>query len=163
MSPLGWLIGLVLPACAAAGANGVPVPPPLDLAHFERPTSPNTALAAPDGAGVRPDVVTPLYPVPASRLWSEVNRVAASRPRTYQLAADEAGLQASWVVRSAVFNFPDVITAAVMPRGPDASTVAIYSRSIYGRSDFGVNRARVRDWLAALDAAFPSVRPSAEK
>jgi len=31
------------------------------------------------------------------------------------------------------------------------SGLIIYSRSRYGRSDFGVNRSRVKAWLAALD------------
>ena len=32
------------------------------------------------------------------------------------------------------------------------STLSIYSRSIYGLNDLGVNRARVETWLAALRA-----------
>jgi uncharacterized protein (DUF1499 family) len=35
------------------------------------------------------------------------------------------------------------------------SGLILWSRSIYGRSDFGVNRARLAAWLAALDAALP--------
>ena len=27
------------------------------------------------------------------------------------------------------------------------SSLAIYSRSVYGRSDLGVNKARIEDWL----------------
>ena len=30
---------------------------------------------------------------------------------------------------------------------------AIYSRSLIGHGDFGVNRARIERWLAALDAS----------
>jgi hypothetical protein len=32
----------------------------------------------------------------------------------------------------------------------------LWSRSVYGRSDLGVNRARLTAWLAALDAALPT-------
>jgi len=32
----------------------------------------------------------------------------------------------------------------------------IYSRSVYGHSDLGVNLARVRAWLAAVDDAIPT-------
>jgi len=31
-------------------------------------------------------------------------------------------------------------------------TLAIYSRFVYGRSDFGVNEGRITDWLARLSA-----------
>ncbi len=68
--------------------------------------------------------------------------------------------QLHWVIRSSVFNFPDVITAQAMPHDPDGSTLLLYSCSVYGYGDFGVNRQRLRIWLAALDDA---VRPSAER
>jgi uncharacterized protein (DUF1499 family) len=38
----------------------------------------------------------------------------------------------------------------VLPAGAGRSTLAIYSRSLVGRKDFGVNRARIQRWLAAL-------------
>jgi uncharacterized protein (DUF1499 family) len=41
----------------------------------------------------------------------------------------------------------------VFPAG-EGSTLAIYSRSLIGRSDLGVNRARVTRWLAALEASL---------
>ena len=48
LTPLAWLLGLLLPACGATGAQGVPATAP-DFAHLVRPSSPNTALAAPAG------------------------------------------------------------------------------------------------------------------
>jgi uncharacterized protein (DUF1499 family) len=158
VTPLAWLLGLILPACGSTGAAGIPMPPPLDLAHFERPSTPNTALAAPDDAGVRPDIVTPVFHVSAARLWTVLQGVADGEPRTFRLAADRTGMAGSWVARSAVWNFPDVITARVAPRGPEESTLALYSRSLYGRSDFGVNRRRLEAWVAAVDASLSSER-----
>jgi uncharacterized protein (DUF1499 family) len=152
MTPLAWLIGLLLPACAASGAQGLPVPPVLDVAALSRPASPNTALAAPTGFRPAPDVVTPTYPVPASRLYAAIQGVAAAFPRTYQAAQYPDRLQADWVVRSAVFNFPDLVMAQAMPAGPDAATLVLYSRSVYGYGDFGANQRRVKTWLAALDS-----------
>ncbi len=81
MNPLAWLIGLVLPACGFPAAEGLPAPPPMDVAHIVRPSSPNTALAAPEGFTPRPDVVTPHYQVPAGRLFALVQDVAAGQPR----------------------------------------------------------------------------------
>jgi len=38
----------------------------------------------------------------------------------------------------------------VLPAGEGKSTLAIYSRAVYGRRDFGVNQARIEDWLSRL-------------
>ena len=158
MTPLAWLLGLLLPACGGAGADRVAVPPPLDIAHLERPSSPNTALAAPQGASKPPDIVTPVYPVPATRLVAALERVAELQPRTSPLGPADAGMTPQWVARSAVLNFPDIVSAQVAPHGDGASTLALYSRSVYGHSDFGVNRKRLETWLAALNASLPSER-----
>src|ERR1700722_17572197 len=151
MTPLAWLLGLLLPACGAAGALGLPVPPPMDMAHIARPASPNTALAAQAGFSPAPDVVTPTYPVPANRLYAAIRAVAADQPRTYPAAEYPDQNQDHWVVRSAVFNFPDLVTAQATPAGADAATLVLYSRSVYGYGDLGANRRRVEAWLAALD------------
>jgi len=160
MSLLGWIIGVILPACAATGANGLPVPPVLDVARIERPVSPNTALAAPAGWTLEPDLVTPVYPVPADRLLAAIAQVAGTQSRTFLAAAYPEATQLHWVVRSAVFNFPDLVTAQAMPHDPAGSTLLLYSRSVYGYGDFGVNRQRLTVWLAALNNA---VRPSTER
>ena len=166
MFPFAWLIGLVLPACAATGAGGLPMPPPMDMATTVRPTSPNTELAGPAIAGTNgatashQDIVSPLYEIPADRLFAAVSAVAAAQPLTFPAAAYPDRLQAHWVARSKVFNFPDLITAQVLAHGPNASTLVLYSRSVYGRSDFGVNRRRLDAWLAALDVWL---RPTTER
>jgi uncharacterized protein (DUF1499 family) len=156
MNPLAWLIGLVLPACGFPAAQGFPTPPPMDVTRIVRPASPNTALAAPAGFAVPPDLVTPRYTLPAGQLFTLVRQVAGSQPRTYQAALYPDQLQVHYVARSAAFNFPDLITVQVEKDGPDSSGLIVYSRSVYGRSDFGVNRRRVEAWLAALQTKIPS-------
>jgi len=47
-------------------------------------------------------------------------------------------------------RYPDTIDIEVLSAGTNQSTVAIYSRSLVGSLDFGVNRKRVERWLAAL-------------
>ncbi|HXA21300.1 MAG TPA: DUF1499 domain-containing protein [Acetobacteraceae bacterium] len=158
MTPLAWLIGFVLPACAASGAQGLPQPQPIDMQRIERPASPNTALAGPAGFAPPPDVVTPTYPMPAARLYEAVRAVAAAQPRTFLAADYAAERQTHWVVRSAVFNFPDLVTAQVSDAGADSSTLVLYSRSVYGRSDLGVNRQRLNTWLAALQTKINQSR-----
>jgi uncharacterized protein (DUF1499 family) len=156
MNPVAWLIGLILPACGFPAAEGLPTPPPMDTAQIVRPTSPNTALAAPDGFHPPPDIVTPSYPLQADRLFGVIQAVAAGQPHTYPASLYPDRLQAHYVARSALFNFPDLITVQVTPANPGSSTLIVYSRSVYGRSDLGVNRKRVDTWLAALQTKIPS-------
>ena len=153
-NPLAWLLGLWLPACAATGAAGLPAPPLMNVAHIERPGTPNTALAAPPEFTPVPDVFVPSYQVPPANLYAAVRGVVANQPRVYLAAQYPEQLQADWVARSAVFNFPDLVMVQVLPAGPGASTLVIYSRSVYGHSDLGVNLTRIRTWLAAVDASL---------
>ena len=150
MMPLTWLIGLVFPACAAPGVQGLPDPILTDMTHIERPASPNTALAGPPGFQPEPDFATPPYRLSAPRLYAALRTLAAAQPRTFLAAEYPAELQIHWVVRSGILNFPDLVTAQIMAEGQDGSTLVLYSRSVYGYSDFGVNRQRVDTWLAAL-------------
>ena len=151
MRLLALLIGLALPACSGSGAEGVPVPPPIDFSALVRPATPNTALAAPAGFRPEPDIVTRAYGVTPQKLYEAVRRVALAQPRTYAHVAYDDRLQAHFVARSAVFNFPDLIAVQVTPEGG----LILWSRSVYGEFDLGVNRKRVQAWLAALDAALP--------
>ena len=157
MNPLVWLVGLLLPACAFSGAAGIPVPTSMDFSHIERPASPNTALAAPSGFKPEPDIVLRPYPMPAPALYAALQAVAAAQERVFPLAAYPERGQAFWVARSAVFNFPDVISAEIRADTPQTSTLVLYSRSIYGSSDLGVNRKRLLAWIAALDAKTDTV------
>jgi uncharacterized protein (DUF1499 family) len=150
MTPLAWLIGLVLPACAAAGAQGLPVPPVMDMGHIQRPASPNTAFAAPAGTQPAPDIVTPAFAVPAAQLYAAIRTVALGQPRIFLAAEYPAAGQLHVVARSAMLNFPDLIAIQVADSGAAASTLLLYSRSVYGYGDFGVNRRRLVSWLAAL-------------
>ncbi len=154
MTPFAWLIGLFLPACAAAGPHGLPTPTLMDMSHIERPASPNTALAAPAGSQPAPDIVTPPFAVLDGQLYQAVRAVAAAQPRTFVAAEFPAQRQIHFVARSAVFNFPDLITAQVSEAGPGGSTLVLYSRSVYGYGDFGVNRQRLTAWLAALQTTI---------
>jgi len=132
----------------------------MDTAHIIRPASPNTALAAPEGFRPAPDIVTPGYPVPAARLLELIQREAVSQPRTFQAALYPDRLQVHYVARSAVLNFPDLVMVQVRDDGLGRSNLILYSRSVYGYGDFGVNRKRVETWLGGLQTrlTLPSER-----
>jgi uncharacterized protein (DUF1499 family) len=156
MNPLAWLVSFIMPACGFAGAAGLPLPTLMDMTHIARPATPNTALAAPAGFDPTPDIVTPLYKMPPEQLFAAVRTMAEAQPRTYEAAVFPDALQVHYVARSLVFNFPDQIAVQVKPAPPDGAALVIWSRSVYGESDLGVNRKRVAAWLAALN--LPSER-----
>lgn len=153
LTPLAWLLGFLLPACGMSGAQGVPATPP-DFAHLVRPASPNTALAAPAGYTPAPDITTPVYGVPPSQLFTALHGIAAAQPHTFTLAEDAGHLREGWVVRSVVFNFPDIVWAEVRATPAGTSELLLYSRSVYGYGDFGVNRRRIEAWIKELATAF---------
>jgi len=59
-------------------------------------------------------------------------------------------MQYDYIQRTALMRYPDSITVRFIALGSNRSTLGIYSRSHYGKSDLGVNEARIRAWLLAL-------------
>ena len=147
---LPLLLALLLPACRGTGAEGLAPPVALDMTSLIRPSTPNTALAAPSGFSPAPDIVTRPYRVDPDRLSSAIRAVALAQPRTFAHGDFSGARQAHFVARSAWLNYPDLIAVQVTPE----SALILWSRSIYGRSDFGVNRARLTNWLEALDVTL---------
>lgn len=142
-----WL----MPACAATGSRGLPVPDPVEIAAVIRPGRRNAALAAPADFAVKPDVPTRTYAVPAEDLYGALLHVAAGQQRTFLAAAYPTRLQAHFVVRSERLNMPGVLVAEAVALEDDASVAVIYAASVYGWMDFRSNRKRLTAWLAALD------------
>lgn len=113
------------------------------------PDRPNRHLVCPRDLCARPDAESPVLPVPA-----EAQRAAWDRllQRHGARILSEADGQIEVEMRTPWLRFPDLVSIRVLPLGADRSTVAVYSRSLYGHSDLGVNAGRVRDWLEELRA-----------
>ena len=152
MGRRGMLAGVPFSALLRGGAGGMPPAEPVDFATLVRPTSPNTALGAPPGFA-RADLTLPPLPANVEGAWAALRSLGDRFARTTKLAEWPERHQAQWVVRSAVVNFPDIVVGEVTA-GPAGSGLFLYSRSLFGYSDFGVNRRRVEAWAAALDAAL---------
>lgn len=135
------------------GAAGLPTAEPLEFASLVLPRSPNTCLATPGWHPGFRHVETPLYPVSPERLHAVVAAAAAGFPRTYALGDWPARQQSQWVERSALMNYPDIIVAEAVAGPQGGAGLFLYSRSLFGWSDLGANRARVDRWLAALASA----------
>ncbi len=131
----------------------------VDFAALKLPAKPNTFLMAPKGLckAAKPDMTPPAFGVAAAKLRQEFLNIVIARPRVSHTFADERELSDDFVARSALFRFPDLVSVKFLDLAKGQSTLALYSRSIYGYSDMGVNRARSLDWLARLKRVFKPV------
>lgn len=123
-------------------------------------SSPNWALAAPAGVatGVPATIETPVFAATPLELLASFDAVARAQPRVEALPSDPSEpLLRGYVQRSALIGFPDVITVRAVDmsdgEGAPRAGLVVYSRSVYGYSDLGVNDERVRTWLASLEQA----------
>ena len=95
-------------------------------------------------------VASPLFNLQWDRLRQYWIEVVAGQPRGVSLRTNEDPARLVYIQHSPVFRFPDIITVEFVPLGPNRSSVAIFSRSRYGKYDFAKNRKRVEKWLVLL-------------
>lgn len=158
---LAVLVGAVFQGCtrSATGVSDDTMTPAANLTDFSSlapPGSPNNWLVAPtDFAGAaEPDETASVFDVAPSTLADAWRTVIARQPRTAILATSEDGLRLEAQQKSAVFGFVDRISVEVVPVAADRSTFIAYSTSRVGYWDMGVNRDRLRSWIADVrDAA----------
>lgn len=127
---------------------------PVDFKTLQRRTSPNDALvcAASHCPNAKSDWSPRTYAMPPEKLLARLTAIVLAEPRTRALPCGaDCDHVARFVQYSRIMRYPDTIDLEVFPAGEGQSNLAIYSRSLVGYSDFGVNRARVERWLAALE------------
>jgi len=110
-----------------------------------QPGMENGWLIRPEGG----DQAAPVYKMTPAELAAKINKVALARPRTRLLAGAPESGEMTYVTRSRFWGFPDFTSVRVLPSGSGASFAA-FARARFGRSDLGVNRARLEAWLKAL-------------
>lgn len=74
-----------------------------------------------------------------------LDAIIRDTPRTHVLAGAPSEGMITYVTRSAVFGFPDYTTVRRV-----GDQIKIYGRLRFGRSDLGVNAARIDGWLMRL-------------
>jgi uncharacterized protein (DUF1499 family) len=131
-------IALVLPRMVSDD----PVAWSVDPSTVTPPDSPNSYLVTGH------DAIT--LPLPPSQALDRIHAIAMDAPRTRLLSRDNAAGRATYVQRSAIFGFPDYISIGVVP-AEGGSRLSIYSRSRFGYSDLGANKARVEQWLDKIE------------
>ena len=141
-----WEAGLDRTWQAAFGSSDLG---PVDFTALVRRRTPNDALACPrDLCPAQADFEPPVFPVPAARLRALLSEAALSEPNT--VLVESTPTQDRYLVRTRLMRFPDTVVAEALARGEEHSTLALYSRSQIGRSDFGVNRGRLERWVARI-------------
>src|SRR5207248_3183715 len=99
-------------------------------------------------------------------------RVRAGAPEAFARAEDVArqmGLTVTWrdpsaglmeaMATSRLFGFHDDIAIRVRPEADGTSRIDVRSKSRDGQGDLGVNAARIRTFVAALEAGAATRRP----
>lgn len=100
-----------------------------------------------DGDGNAP---APVYAADPAQVLAALDAVAMATPRTARVAGTPEEGRITWVTRTRLMGYPDFTTAAAIA-GPDGTRLVIYARQRFGSGDWGVNRARIEDWLSRLD------------
>jgi uncharacterized protein (DUF1499 family) len=128
-----------------------------DIADLHSPLPQPGFLACPKGycrAGEA--IASPIFEMSWTRLYDAWRRLIAAEPRVVKVVEDVPHRRSAYVVHTAVLGFPDIVTAEFVALGADRSSIALYSRSRYGRFDFGTNRRRVERWFSQLTQSVPA-------
>jgi len=86
-------------------------------------------------------------------ILQKVEMIALSTPKTEVLTGSPEESKVTYVTRSKKFAYPDLTTVSIredLIEDADGPFLELYARSRFGKSDFGVNRKRVKVWIDAL-------------
>ena len=134
----------------------VAAPAPGNISDIRRPATPNTFLAGPASFTPTPDLQTRRFDLAPEQLLAAMKGMMGAQPRVTALADDPGHLRADYVARVRMFGFPDIVLVQALPEGSGQSGLVVYSYSLKGHYDFGVNRSRVKAFLTALDDVLAS-------
>ncbi len=138
------ILGVALVVVGAAFYfRSVSMPPAdwhIDPSTATPPTTPNYALRVGSDA---PVVVA--SPADTAAALDAIARAEGA----LRIAGDLGDGFATYVQRTRLMGYPDAISIRLSAEG-DGTRIDIFSRSRFGHSDWGVNRARVARWIAAV-------------
>lgn len=126
------------------------IPSQIDFAQLKASTRPNWYLVCPADLCPQAQAQSPVLNVSLTQLKQGWQQVIAAEYRITMLASNAEQTQMTYVQRSPVMHFPDIINVKLIDLDDHHSTIAIYSAAIYGYSDNGVNQRRITLWLQRL-------------
>ena len=94
---------------------------------------------------------TAIFDAEVVRMKARWDELVALEPRMELVLADDELMQYVYVQRSRLLRLPDVLTVQFFDEGNFRSTLAIYSRGVYGSGDFGSNSSRVYRFVNGLE------------
>lgn len=120
------------------------------IRELRDPLPGNSFLACPPDYCTATAAPSPIFTLPADRLAQAWREMLAGEPGIVIVADDPARRRLVVIQHTRFLRFPDIVTAEFAPLANGKSSVAVYSKSRYGRGDFGTNRRRVLAWLDRL-------------
>tara|TARA_R110002124_G_scaffold99650_6_gene245808 strand:- start:830 stop:1279 length:450 start_codon:yes stop_codon:yes gene_type:complete len=138
---------LILLGLVAVGTTAVRVWPVdsrtyvIDAFDVRQPKSPNFYIST-DEEGQ--------FSLPAMDVALQIQAMVKEMPRTNMLFISDDKLSQTYVSRTLLMGYPDYISVSIRAVSPNSTTIKIFSRSRFGKSDLGVNQRRVHQWLRAL-------------
>ena len=118
---------------------------PVDVAPYHVPPAPP---AAGESDTINSFTTARTIATPPEDLLRVLRSMAVEQPRTRLVAGSVEDNLMTFETRSALMGYPDMTTVTVTEG--DVPLLVVHAQSVYGKGDMGVNKARVRDWLARL-------------
>ncbi|MEM8750778.1 MAG: DUF1499 domain-containing protein [Pseudomonadota bacterium] len=113
---------------------------------------PNQALVCPEGYCVERhvDMTAPTYALSVEELRAAFLTSIEGEERLERVDDNNEPNRLRFVQRTKLMRFPDTINIEFLPQADGRSSLAVFSQSQIGTSDFGVNLARLERWLERL-------------
>jgi len=125
---------------------------PVNFPSLALKGTPNQYLVCPKGycAAAKAHRTSPSFAVPVQELQDVWFDVLSRQPSTRVVASDEEARQFDIETLTPLIGFPDRVTVRFLETPDGGSTLAVYSRSYYGKSDLGANKKRIDAWLGQI-------------
>ncbi|MBL4907962.1 MAG: DUF1499 domain-containing protein [Sneathiella sp.] len=114
-------------------------------------SKPNQYLLCPENyCAAKTNTTSPLFDLSIKELQKVWAEMMSAQQNVHPLPNINDINQIDYVQRTKLMRYPDIITVSFIEQPENKSTLAIYSRSIYGGSDFGANKKRIEQWMKKL-------------
>ncbi|MFT6557134.1 DUF1499 domain-containing protein [Sneathiella sp.] len=124
---------------------------PTNFETLQLSENPNQFLICPPSACIAQEQQTsPVFDVPLEELKRNWVAMLKEQKRIEKLTKLGTNNQQDLVQRTRLVRYPDIVSVKFYALGDGKSSLAIYSRSVYGRSDFDANKIRIETWIKRL-------------
>jgi uncharacterized protein (DUF1499 family) len=128
------------------------LPEEVNFNDFKYPPTDNYFFVVPLDLGFKfiSQPESPVFDCPVDELEAAWKTMIAKQPRTTLRSFSKEKRRYHYLCKTFVWHFPDYLIVQFLPVDEQHSTVAMYSYSVYGYSDFGKNRSRIFKLLIKL-------------